>query len=195
MLNNLFKRFSNVLWHFAVLNWMLAIMVLIIYIPVTKAEDKDSRAIPEGIEYVWYKGNRKNHVWLADDEIAIFPEQRVCRARGSLEKPLKDLGFNGEVIKENDFVTYMKLSQRRSREGIERMTSEFQNQEEIKCISPVFYSGAKAPEARMALTGEIIIHFFTDWDKNKIEDWSKEKCLRLIKHRFSQEYFRAKKLR
>jgi hypothetical protein len=160
---------------------MLAIMVLIIHLPAAQAEVSKSKSAPEGKKYKWYKGNQEKYVWLSNDEIAIFPKQRAGRTRGVLERAVKDLGFGGEIIKQNDFVIYMKLLQRRSRGEFEKMTNELQDQEEIKCISPVFYSGLKDSGARMALTGEIIIHFSPDWDKNKIEGWSKKKGLSLIK--------------
>lgn len=132
MPKNSIKRFGTILWRLAILNWILAIMMLIINLPLAQAEVSKSKSTPEGKKYIWYKGGQEKYVWLADDEIAIFPKQRASRTRSVLEKTVKDLGFGGEVIRQNDFVLYMKLLQRRGRGEIERMTGELQDQGEIK---------------------------------------------------------------
>ncbi|MGA1865090.1 MAG: S8 family serine peptidase [bacterium] len=181
MLKKLFTRFVNIFRHPIILSWILAIMVFSIHFPLAKAQVSESKSDPEGKKYVWYKGSQQKYIRLADDEIAIFPRQRANRTRGVLEKAVKDLGFGGEIVKQNEFVMYMKLSKRRTHWEIETMTGERQKEEEIQCISPVFYSGSKDSGTRMALTGQIIIHFSLDWDRSKIEGWSKKKGLSLIK--------------
>lgn len=186
MLRELFKnhKIINTFWQLVILVCFSVIIItmLITAIPIVEAMDKKpGKSIPKGTRYVWYNGHRKEQVWMSEDEIAVFKKHLVRRSKDSPENTLKDLGSSGEVIEENDFVTYLKLSNQRNRTRFKAAIEEPQNKELAQGISPVFYPGTKDQSTRMALTGEMIIHFYPDWSKERIDTWLKDKGLTKVK--------------
>ncbi len=181
MLRNLGKIIISTLRQLACLAWICIIIMVTLRLPMAGAENNKPEFIAPGSKYVWYNGHRKEQVWLSDDEIAVFQKRRSGRTKDIPEITIKNLKSIGEIVKQSDFVTYVKLPQKRTRTDIAEKLDELQMKLLSRHVSPVFYSGRKNKNNRMALTGKIIIHFFPDWNKNKIDAWLKDKNLTIVK--------------
>jgi len=154
--------------------------------PVAKAQEKADKvdmALDQSGTYLWYKGDRPMEVYLALDEVAIFQDSSRKLTAAEIETMLQDNSPQARITKANDFVIYLTIPSEGNKTRLTEKLSLFKEELGSRAGSPVFYPGPrKNSESRMALTGEIIIHFASDWDKKTITSWANVRGLTIIKN-------------
>ncbi len=131
--------------------------------------------------YVWYNGNREEHVFAALDEVTIFPKN--VSETTNVTEIIRGFDPQATLIRGSEFVTIVRLPNRLNVTVLDRKIAEFQNTKG-NSANLVFYKGQKKDQSPIGLTGEIIVHFREDWDEKKIMGWANEKGLETIE-RFS----------
>jgi hypothetical protein len=76
-------------------------------------------------EYTWFNGDRKEQVFAALDEVAIFP-MNVSETTNVKEKLVRSLDPHATLIKDYEFVTLVRLANRSDIGAIEDKISELQ---------------------------------------------------------------------
>ena len=128
----------------------------------------------EGQEFVWYNGDRSEKVWLDMEEVAVFPVPSSKRTfREDVRSNLPVFDPKAEIIDENEFRVFLKIPPERDLASHESRIEKFNRLTGLRSY-PVFYPGRKDPEARMALTGEIIVHFRPERRDEEIDAWAKK---------------------
>ncbi len=172
--------------------WLSILTVALItsVMPLALAEAKSPQIIPQSSKYVWYNGEQKIQIRMSSDEMAVFSKPGIGSGKDGLKNRLSSSGLGGEIISQNELVTFMKLSSNTNRSMSGSIIDQFQMSENDKSTSPVFYPYQINLSSAMALTGEIIIHFFPDWDAVRINAFLKEKNLTPIRSlKFSPNTF------
>ena len=162
----------------------LGIMLTILaFSPYAFAQEiKPKEALMPGQIYTWYKGNRKMQVRLALDEVAIFRDQTAKLNAEDIKANIKAQYQDAQVIKSNDFVTYLKLPHQANKTELHEKLLMFKGQQGFKQGGFVFYRiGQNNLSNKMVLTGEIIVHFPPDWDKKKVLALSSGYGLTMVK--------------
>ncbi|MES0446175.1 MAG: hypothetical protein ABUJ92_06485, partial [Desulfobacterales bacterium] len=138
----------------------------------------------------WYERGVKKVAWMAMDEVAVFP----VKGKGAmLNNSLLRQRFHQEAIitEKNNFVVFLKTKDAVGKNYIVSKLTDIRSLQHVKQASPVFYtSNKKHPEARIVLTGEIIVQFPKECTENLIVTIEKEYGLeRLKSFDFSQNTF------
>ena len=127
---------------------------------------------PEGTKCVWHNGDREEWVWMVKDEIAVFHDihaapvtsaaagvaDATARAQ-AVHAAVQTAAPGATVEHETEAVTFYKLPPLQVLTNAASLRKELQGQPGIAFTAPVFYPGVRNPKARMAPTGEIVIHF------------------------------------
>jgi len=138
---------------------------------------------PEGTPYKWYNAGREETVWMSVDEIAVFFQRGSMVSKERMETLARTLDTQGTPLEgSNEFVMFVQVIDTASRYVTELIDTMLKQHTEVKEVSPVFYRGGiKDPLNRMALTGEVIIHFPPEWDESRVNGLAKRYGLSYIK--------------
>jgi kexin len=138
----------------------------------------------------WYERDVKKVAWMSMDEVAVFP----VKGKGSaLNNSLLRQRFHpGAIVTEqNNFVVFLKTKEAVGKNFIISKLTGIRSLQHVNQASPVFYTSKKKnPEARIVLTGEIIVRFPKECTENQIVTIENEYGLeRLKSFDFSQNTF------
>ncbi|MCK5195703.1 MAG: S8 family serine peptidase, partial [Desulfobulbaceae bacterium] len=127
---------------------------------------------------------------MSMDEVAVFP----ANGKGAMlnNSLLRQRFHPGATITErNNFVVFLKTKDAVGKNFILSKLTGIRSLQHVKQASPVFYTSKKKnPEARIVLTGEIIVRFPKEYTENLIVTIEKEYGLeRLRSFDFSQNTF------
>jgi subtilisin-like proprotein convertase family protein len=146
--------------------------------------------LSEGARFTWYNGDRIEHVWLSWDEAVIFPGARSQETfREDLRAAIPSHWPEAQIVDENEARVFLKIPSEKDLVLHETRLVRFDQTTGLRSY-PVFYPGDKNSNTRMALTGEVIVHFKPDWDIEQIDSWTERYGLvRLRTFSFSPNTF------
>ncbi len=180
--------------HFA---WSYACLAVLVIIPsLAQAQVGSKGEPPQGTKREWYNGDREEWVWVVGDEIAVLHDMQTTKA---LSAPNRAQAINGavtavipgaKVAQANEAVTFYTLPRVQTAETMLEARRRLHEQSAIKYTSPVGYPGARSAESRMALTGEIIVHFKTSPSNSELGAFADKHGIHLLQgYSFSTEIF------
>lgn len=146
---------------------------------------KDNNAADPGLEeHEWKDGKEKEHAYASLDEVAIFRDGK------NADEMAKSFDPGAKVVKDYEYVIIVSLPNQMKSKDLDDKIVKY-NKDTGNKADFVFYKKAKKEElSRMALTGEIIVHFKQDWDENRITEWAKTKNIEIIqKYPFSSNTY------
>lgn len=153
-------------------NLLIILFVIVVISNVAYPSNNSSKKIiiPQGIQTFWYNSGIKETVWIFPEEIAIFLNKKTKISKEKIHKIAKLFDQEGILLKgSNKFVIF---TQNKSSKKFSELANIKKQNPEIEEISPIFYEGGvKDSSKRMALTGEVIIHFHPGWDLNRINSF------------------------
>lgn len=159
---------------------------LISLVTVSSAvSQKDNNAADPGLEgHEWKDGKKKEHAYASLDEVAIFRDGK------NADEMAKSFDPGAKVIKDYEYLIIVSLPNQMKSKDLDDKIVKY-NKDTGNKADLVFYKKSKKEElSRMALTGEIIVHFKQDWDENRITEWAKTKSIEIIqKYPFSSNTY------
>lgn len=135
---------------------------------VARTTIEDSKGFEK---YVWYNGDKEENVFLALDEVGIYPENNS--ERSNVDEVVRSYGQEAVLVRNYENLILIVLPDRLNITTLEEKNNEFQRRTGNRAY-PVFYQGPKKDTAPMVLTGEIIVQFKPDWDEARITQWSRD---------------------
>jgi len=160
------------------------IILLIPCMGVERCPGPDSNAmgpVSEQQSLYWYEHEIKKQVWMALDEIAVFPK------KGEDPELVGDLLIQrflpkATITEKNKFLIYLKITEPIEQGMILEKLSSLRMLDGVRETSPVFYTSKKGhPATRFVLTSEIIVQFPADYSETKIAAIEKEYGLTRLK--------------
>lgn len=128
--------------------------------------------LPEGAEFIWYNGDRIEHVWLSWDEAVIFPGASSQKTfREDLRAAIPWHWPGAQIVDENETRVFLEIPAEKDLLFHETRLMRFDQFTGLRSY-PVFYPGYRDSRTRMALTGEIIVHFKPGWAIEQIDSWA-----------------------
>jgi subtilisin-like proprotein convertase family protein len=146
--------------------------------------------LPGGANFIWYNGDRIEHVWLAWDEAVIFPGASSQKTfHEDLRAAVPSHWPEAQIVDENEARAFLEVPAEKDLLLHETRLARFDQTSGLRSY-PVFYPGYRDSRTRMALTGEIIVHFKPAWDIEQIDSWAERYGLvRLRTFSFSPNTF------
>jgi subtilisin family serine protease len=150
--------------------------------PDSSPETVEKRPIVEDEtleRYTWFNGDREEFAFAAFDEVGIFAN-KVSKTN-NVQELVQSYDQQAALIKDYEYVTILRLPKQLNKNIMEEKNSKFRS-ETGRDANPVFYSEKIKDQAPMVLTGEIIVHFRQDWDKNRITNWANDKGIEMVEN-------------
>jgi hypothetical protein len=136
----------------------------------------------DGTKRFWYNGDRKEYVWMADDEIALIHKRHVSRENlQGAENALRRFIPQATAQKFSKLVTLYKLPQAETSETFRFLWRELHGQPGVQYMSRVMYRGERRDDTRMAMTGEIIIHFRTSQTEEELKNFEDRFGVKMVR--------------
>lgn len=142
---------------------------------------------PDGIKRIWFNGEREEWVWMVDDEVVVFKKNKKESDEKEKNTIMSDQALADEIIpgaiieSANEKITFYKLPEKKEIKELQSVCKSLSKKTNVKHASSVFYPGFRNPESRMALTGEIIVHFKSTQTNENLDEFAKKYGLKLIR--------------
>jgi kexin len=127
----------------------------------------------EGHKIIWFEGSVEKWAYQSEDEMAV-----IARPGESMQEGVRSVAAkldSGAVAKtQTAGVTVFRLSQSMDRRTLQAYIRSLARPAGVQSISPVFYAaGRKDPQARLILTGQVIVRLPAQWPAKQIADLEK----------------------
>jgi len=129
----------------------------------------------------WYERAVKKRAWMSTDEVAVFPAKgEGVRLNANLLA--REFHPRAGITKRNNFAIYLKSPDPVGKDLLFEKIRTIKTLRRVRRASPVFYpSKRKHPDARMVLTGQIIVQYPREYTEAQIASMEEEYGLERVK--------------
>ena len=145
---------------------------------------QNSETVASGLDphaVYWYERGVKKQAWMSTDEVAVFqPRGRQLKA----DENLLARQFHSEAVvtSKNEAVIFLKVPEPVGKDILMNRLANIRSLPNIRQACPVFYRNTtKTPDARMVLTGDIIVRFPSEFTESRILAIEEEYGLKRLK--------------
>jgi len=122
----------------------------------------------------WYERAVKKKAWMSTDEVAVFPAKGEG-ARLNTNLLAREFHPRAGITKQNNFAIYLKSPDPIAKAFLLEKLKMVRTLRGVRRASPVFYpSKRKHPDARMVLTGQIIVQYPQEYTEAQISRMEEE---------------------
>ncbi len=162
------------------IQWLISSLL---YLPiVTSCFAQPSINSPPVLEETfWYDGNIKKNLWFTINRVAIIPDKIRSEDIQALAEILrKQMPGASTVIEQENKIIYLGIPEIKNVNDLTGTVQKLKQISNIKNISPLFYQDSKQTRDWQLLSGELIIHFKSEWTEPEITRWFVDKNLSII---------------
>jgi len=162
------------------IQWLI---LSLLYLPlVSSCFAQSSINSPQVLEETfWYDGNIKKSLWFTINRVAIIPDKTGSEDIEALAEILrKKVPGASAVIELENRIIYLGIPEIKNVDGLTETVQKLNQLPNIKNISPLFFQDSKQTRDWQLLSGELIIHFKSEWTEPEISRWFVDKNLSVI---------------